>query len=112
LASDADLRLLRVEEGARRLGRLLRECGKISGYAADKDLQSIAERNIQIVVEGLVDLGNVLLSRNRWPTPRSAAETVRTLVAQGALQASWLLHVLSATTPSISPRRRYRQVLE
>lgn len=85
MADDVDLKLLRVEEALRRLERLVAECGGPSAYVADRDLQSIAERNVQVAVEGLVDLGNLLGSRNRWPAPRTAADTVRTLVAHGVL---------------------------
>lgn len=60
---------------------LLREISSISleKYLEDIKLQSIAERNLQICIEALVDLANVIISKKGLKIPSTYRETMKTI---------------------------------
>lgn len=77
--------LRRAEEAVRRLERIRRECGTVAAYQADADLRSIAERNIEIAVEAIIDLANHLIGQKSWPRPANAPLAIEILIQQKAL---------------------------
>ena len=74
----------RFEEGI----ELLREIAGVSfkEYSKDMKLQSIAERNIQVCVETIIDISNMIISKERMKVPSTYRETIRILREAGILK--------------------------
>lgn len=112
-------RLARAEEAIRRLERLRTECATLAAYRKDADTRAVAERNIQIAVEAVVDLANHWIARRAWPRPGSAPEAIDVLIRRGAvprkLGASLILWIKSRNVivheyAAIDPVRIHRAV--
>ncbi|MCS4542316.1 MAG: DUF86 domain-containing protein [Euryarchaeota archaeon] len=78
MVSESTLRRIeRFEEGV----KLLREITKVSfdDYSKSLKLQSIAERNLQVCTEAIIDLSNVIISKMALKVPSAYKDTVRIL---------------------------------
>lgn len=78
MVSESTLRRIeRLEEGI----KLLREIAKISfdDYSKSLKLQSIAERNLQVCTEAIIDLSNVIISKKGLKVPSTYKDTVEIL---------------------------------
>lgn len=86
---DAEWRakLERAEQALRKLEAVKTRCPTIKAYLADSDGRDIAERNIQVAVETVIDLANRLVALKRWPHPPTAALAIETLVDRRVLGA-------------------------
>lgn len=84
---DAEWRskLERAERALRKLDAVRTRCPTLKAYENDSDQRDIAERNIQIAVEAIIDLANWLISRKGWPHPPTAALSIETLVSRKIL---------------------------
>lgn len=84
---DADwgARLDRAHQALRKLERIRQEYPTPRLYQANSDTIDVAERNIQVAVEAVIDLANLLIAQRSWPRAASATQTVQTIVDQGAL---------------------------
>lgn len=78
-------RLSRAEQALRKLERIRRSHPTARSYREDSDSVDIAERNIQVVVEVVIDLANYLISLKAWPRAASATAAVKILAERRAL---------------------------
>ncbi|RLI53807.1 MAG: hypothetical protein DRO87_11080 [Candidatus Thorarchaeota archaeon] len=46
-------------------------------FLADKDMQSIAERNLQVIGQAIIDICTHLVAHNHWGAPKSYSEVLR-----------------------------------
>ncbi len=78
MVSESTLR--RIERFRRGL-ELLEEISKvdIDEYIRDLKLQSIAERNLQVCIETIVDLSNIIISKRGFRIPSSYRDTIKVL---------------------------------
>ena len=54
-------------------------------FLADEDKVDAAERNLQVVVEAMIDVGAFLVSSMRWETPKSYGDVGGILARRGVL---------------------------
>lgn len=109
-----------------RLGELIRDlqqlaAGDRESFLADRRLQTMAERWLQLAVEACLDLANHLIATREWPTPTTYREAFSTLAAKGVLSAelaakmeSWagLRNVLVHLYLNIDHRRLWATLTE
>jgi uncharacterized protein YutE (UPF0331/DUF86 family) len=77
--------LERAERALIKLDAVRARCPTLAAYERDSDQRDIAERNIQVAVEAVIDLSNWLIARKGWPHPATAALSIETLVRRGAV---------------------------
>ncbi len=85
MVSESTLR--KVERFKRGL-ELLGDISKVGTdeYIRDLKLQSIAERNLQVCIEAIIDLSNIIISRKGFRIPSSYRDTVRVLRENNVLE--------------------------
>lgn len=59
-----------------------------AAYEADPRAQDIVERNVQVVVQCVIDLADALVTEMKWGRPTTAGEAVELLVRHRALPRS------------------------
>jgi len=77
-------RLERFREGL----KILKEISEISldEYLSDLKLQSIAERNLQICIETIIDISNTIIARKSFRIPKSYKDTIKVLEENGVIR--------------------------
>ncbi len=70
-------RVKKIEEYLRRLKEIRK--AKKEQFLTDWKLQDLALRNLQVCIEACIDIGNHLITMNRWEVPETYAETMEIL---------------------------------
>lgn len=77
-------RLERFREGL----KILKEISEISldEYLSDLKLQSIAERNLQVCIEAIIDISNTIIAKKGFRIPKSYKDTIKVLEDNEVIQ--------------------------
>lgn len=59
----------------------------VQKYLTDPYIPDATQRNLQLAIEALIDIGNYIISREEFETPETYADVFRTLCKQGILPA-------------------------
>ncbi len=76
-------RIERFREAMLRLSRI-REMGR-EYFFSDPLVIDAAERNFQVAIEALLDVGSFIIAKKGWPTPSAYQEVGRRLAEKGVL---------------------------
>ena len=78
MVSESTLRRIeRFEEGMKLLDKVAKT--RFEKYSKSLELQSIAERNLQVCTEVIIDLSNVIISKKGLKVPSTYKESVKIL---------------------------------
>ena len=59
-----------VQDRVKRLKKLSADIGSLSEYQSSPDYKDIAERNIQVAIEGCLDIAKIVISSKELPEPK------------------------------------------
>ena len=59
-----------VQERIKRLERLSERINSFSEYQTSPDMKDIAERNLQVAIEGCLDIGKIVISAKEMSEPK------------------------------------------
>jgi len=85
LRADLAARLARGEQSISVLGEYARSHSALSTYQSDARARDVVERNVQIAVQSIVDLGDDLIASRGWGRPVSAPAAMDILADRGVL---------------------------
>jgi len=85
LRADLAARLARGEESLSVLQEYARKFTTLGLYQADGRARDVVERNVQIAVQSIVDLGDDLIARRGWGRPATAPAAIAVLAQRGVL---------------------------
>ena len=74
-----------VQDRVKRLKKLSADIGSFSEYQASPDAKDIAERNIQVAIEGCLDIAKVVISSMELPEPKDNKGVFTVLAEAGIL---------------------------
>ena len=86
MAPDLLARIAKLEKVLKKLHRIRRREIPEQKFLEDDDLQDIVERNVQVAVEALIDVGNHIIGRRNYRKPETAADTFQVLAEEGILE--------------------------
>lgn len=76
----------RIDRFWRAVKRLHEICGvQPTIFVGDKNLVDAGERNLQVAIEAVVDLGEALIASLGWMTPKSYRDVGRILMENGVM---------------------------
>ena len=79
-----------VHDRVKRLKKLSATISSFSQYQASSDSKDIAERNIQVAVEGCLDIAKIIISSKGLPEPRDNKGVFAVLAEGGIISAESL----------------------
>lgn len=88
MRADIAARLARGEESVSVLQEYARRFTTLDPYQADARARDVVERNVQIAVQALIDLGDDLISLRGWGRPATAPAAFSVLAQRGVLSRS------------------------
>lgn len=62
--------MITVQERVLRLRRLAEKLNSFDDYHCSDDAKDVAERNLQIAIEACLDIGKIIISREKLPEPK------------------------------------------
>ena len=74
-----------VQDRVKRLKKLSADIGSFSEYQSSPDYKDIAERNIQVAIEGCLDIAKVVISSMELPEPKDNKGVFTVLAEAGIL---------------------------
>lgn len=86
MAPDLLARIAILEKVLKKLNRIRRREIPEQKFLEDDDLQDIVERNLQVAVEALIDVGNHIIGKKNYRKPETAADTFQVLAEEGLLE--------------------------
>ena len=63
-------KMIAVQERVLRLRRLAEKLNSFDDYHRSDDARDVAERNLQIAIEACLDIGKIIISREKLPEPK------------------------------------------
>jgi uncharacterized protein YutE (UPF0331/DUF86 family) len=63
-------KMIAVQERVLRLRRLAEKLNSFDDYHCSDDAKDVAERNLQIAIEACLDIGKIIISREKLPEPK------------------------------------------
>jgi uncharacterized protein YutE (UPF0331/DUF86 family) len=63
-------KMIAVQERVLRLKRLAEKLNSFDDYHCSDDARDVAERNLQIAIEACLDIGKIIISREKLPEPK------------------------------------------
>jgi uncharacterized protein YutE (UPF0331/DUF86 family) len=63
-------KMITVQERVLRLRRLAEKLNSFDDYHCSDDAKDVAERNLQIAIEACLDIGKIIISREKLPEPK------------------------------------------
>jgi uncharacterized protein YutE (UPF0331/DUF86 family) len=63
-------KMIAVQERVLRLRRLVEKLNSFDDYHCSDDAKDVAERNLQIAIEACLDIGKIIISREKLPEPK------------------------------------------
>ncbi len=84
------LRLQRLDEC---LDKLRKVCQPVDfdTYRRDSLIQDITERNLEVAIQAILDIGNHIIAASGWQSPDSYADVLDTLTEHGVLPETFVL---------------------
>ena len=74
-----------VQDRVKRLGQLSGTLSSFDKYQASPDVKDIAERNIQVAIEGCLDIAKIVISSKELPEPKDNKGVFTVLAEAGIL---------------------------
>jgi uncharacterized protein YutE (UPF0331/DUF86 family) len=74
-----------VQDRVKRLKKLSADMGSFSEYQSSPDYKDIAERNIQVAIEGCLDIAKIVISSKGLPEPKDNKGLFTVLAEAGIL---------------------------
>ena len=74
-----------VQDRVKRLGQLSDTLSSFDKYQASPDVKDIAERNIQVAIEGCLDIAKIVISSKELPEPKDNKGVFTVLAEAGIL---------------------------
>ncbi len=74
-----------VQDRVRRLKKLSADISSFSEYQSSPDYKDIAERNIQVAIEGCLDIAKIVISSKELPEPKDNKGLFTVLAEAGIL---------------------------
>ncbi len=84
-----------VEERIQRLKEVSARIKSFNEYLASQDLKDIVERNLQLAIEGCLDIGRIILSNNNLPEPKDNKGIFQVLAQAGIVSKESLEFLVS-----------------
>ena len=85
MAPDILARIAKLENVLKKLERLRQRNIPEENFLKDDDLQDIVERNLEVAVEALIDIGNYIIGKKGYRKPENAADTFQVLAEERVL---------------------------
>jgi len=83
-----------VQDRIKRLKKLSADIGSFSEYQGSSDWKDIAERNVQVAIEGCLDIAKIVISSMELPEPKDN-KGIFTVLAEAGILSSESLNFLA-----------------